>query len=231
MMDTETEHAGSWPQDTSMRERTMMLLLSLFLILLAFFVQMNVFATKDPSRADSALNSVSETFGKSSLDSGEGVVASSAGVMIIDMPYLQAVVSAMRGRDSMGAVTAKQSDGTLTVNLSLDRLFLTNTGVMHPDGVAYSQALADIMMADNSGNALRSLEIRLILPPDQLLALETLHMSDAVPIRQSAAMAMALTQAGVAIGAISTSLVRGDGPSMQLRFYSLNGAAQDAEAR
>lgn len=222
-METEVKFIEEWPQDTSVRERTMTLLLSLFLILLAFFVQMSVFATKDPSRADSAVSSVKDTFGKSLHPSDEGAINAPAGVLINDTPYLDAVISALRGRDNMGLVKSAVSDGTLTVRFLPDRLFVANTGVMHPDGILLLQKIAEAMLAGEDGDKLRSMEIRLVVPADEILNVAQRQKSNAVPVRQGSSFAIALTQAGVDPDAVSITMLAGDTPMLELLFFATAG--------
>lgn len=228
-MESEVKFAEEWPQDTSVRERTMTLLLSLFLILLAFFVQMSVFATKEPSRADSAVSSVKDTFGRSLHPSDEGRINAPAGVLISDTPFLDAVISAIRGRDNMGIVKSAVSDGILTVRLLPDRLFVANTGVMHPDGMSLLQKIAQAMLAGEDNDNLRSMEIRFIVPADEILNVAQRQRSDAVPVRQGSALAAALSHAGVSLGAISVSMLAGDAPMLELRFFATAAASWNVD--
>lgn len=214
------EVTGRAPAETPIRERNMALLLSLFLILLAFFVQMTAVSTKTPSRVDSTLSSITETFGKSAQPFPEGAIAASSGSVIRDLPYLDAVVSAARGSGDRGEVKSSRHDGTLMLRMPRERLFVAHTGVMHLEGAAFARRLAEAMIAGDISQPLRSIEIRLVAGADELAGAPQ-QTAPAAPIRQAAAFAVALSEAGVNPAAIAASVIAGPAPIVEMRFYSL----------
>jgi len=205
----------------SLRERNMTLLLSLFLILLAFFIQMTAVSDKNPSRVDSAVSSITQKFGKSANEFEDAGISAASGVLIKDMPYLDAVVSATAGMDSFGEVKSTRKDGTLTLRIAREQLFVTNTGVIHPDGVALISRLADAMTVGNNNAALRCVEIRLIAAKSELSSPAASTEVQSAPIRQAAALSQALNEAGVPSRAISAGVSHGAAPMVEMKFYAL----------
>lgn len=205
----------------SLRERNMTLLLSLFLILLAFFIQMTAVSDKNPSRVDSAVSSISQKFGKSAREFEDAGIAAASGVLVKDMPYLDAVASATTGMDSFGEVKSTRKGGTLTLRIERKHLFVTHTGVIHPEGIALISRLAGAMTSGNNSAALRCVEIRLVAAESEFSGPVTNSETQAAPIRQAAALSQALNGAGVSSLAISAGVSQGDAPMVEMKFYAL----------
>lgn len=199
----------------------------LIALLLAFFVMLYSVSAREASKVDAAVSSVTEEFARSSIVSDTGTVASKTGIVITDQDYLDAVVTTFRGRDNFGDVRQLRSnDGTLMLRLTRDQVFLPKTGVLRPEGAALIEDIAAAMLRRSPGINLRSIEVRISASPEEIAA-DTSSSGEevSVPVRQASRFARTLMEENIPAPAISTVLLAGNNPSIDLAFYTISPAS------
>ncbi len=202
-------------------------------LLLAFFVVLYSVSTREPSKVDAAVSSVSDRFAKSSVNSEFGTVASQSGVVIHDQEYLDSVVSALRGRDTRGEVIQLRSNGgTLIVRLARDKVFIPRTGVLSPEGVSLTDDIARVMAQGDAAAALPSMEVRMIATAEELAAGRD-EKTGELPVfmRQASSFARATAGRDTAAQAISAVLLEGGEAMLELAFYTIAPAGANPPAR
>lgn len=193
-------------------------------LLLAFFVMLYSVSARDPSKVDAAVSSMTEKFAKSSVISEFGTVASQTGVVVEDQEYLDSVISTIRGRDTMGEVKLLRSNsGTLMVRLSRSDIFVPRTGVLTPEGIALAQDIARAMVRRDVGETLPMVELRIVATPEEISDASASNGGEQpFIIRQVSRFARTLISENVSLQSISTVLLQGDVPTLDIAFYTLS---------
>jgi len=196
----------------------------LIALLLTFFVMLYSVSARDPSRVEATVSSVTDKFAKSRVISEFGSVASQAGVVMFDQEYLDSVISTLRGRDAIGQVKQLSvNKGTLMVRLDRDNVFVSNTGVLTPEGAAMARDIASTMLRRDVGVVLPVIEIRLTVPSEELSRVTAPDdTQSALAIRQVSRFARQLVDAQIPVESISALVLEGDTPSFDMAFYLLS---------
>ncbi|MEQ1889167.1 MAG: flagellar motor protein MotB [Alphaproteobacteria bacterium] len=193
-------------------------------LMLAFFVMLYSVSSRDPSRVEAAVSSVTEKFAKSSVISEFGTVASQTGVVVKDQDYLDSVISTIRGRDTLGEFKLlRNSGGALMVRLKRENIFVSRTGVLSPEGVLLAQDIAKAMLRRDATVALPVIELRIIATPGEI-ADEAANKDREPPvfIRQAGRFARSLIDEKVSPRSISTIVLEGEAPMLDMAFYLLS---------
>lgn len=198
----------------------------LIALLLAFFAMLYSLSARDASKVDAAVSSMTEEFARSRVVSDLEVVAARTGILITDEEFLDAVVTNIRGRDNAGQVKQLRSEGgTLLVRLTRDELFLPKTGVLRPEGILLIKDIADAMLRPSAVVGFRSVEVRITRTPEEAAAAVSDKAADvSIPVRQVSSFARALVEADVPAPAISTVILDGKNPNVELAFYTITSA-------
>lgn len=204
------------PQAAGATQNTV-IFLSLFLILLAFFIMLNSIATRDPSKVDSAVSSLTDSFARSKFRAPEGYVPSKAGNILRDSTILDAVHSLLLAAESWAGLEASSAHGVLLANFDRETLFIAKTAVLKPESVSLIQGLAQALSAnERAGQAVVE------------IAVHTMRIGEIsqatpmpVPLRQSIALANEFERWGVLPQNVSVSVVAGGPAKVQLAFFTL----------
>ncbi len=203
----------------------------LMALMLTFFVMLFSLSSNDPSKVDSTVSSLTEKFSKSELARSVGIISSQTGIVIRDQAYLDAVISTIRGGDTAGEVKMiQQQDGTLMVRLEREKIFVSRTGVLSPDGLLMIRDLAKAMTRPDASIALPMVEIRVIGNAQEFSESDERNTFESpVIIRQASRFARTLIEADVSPKSISTVILEADTPMIEVAFYAIsapdNGAA------
>lgn len=201
-------------------------------LLLAFFVMLYSVSARDPSKVDATVSSMTEKFAKSSVLSEFGTVASQTGVVLEDQEYLDSVISTIRGRDTMGEIKLLRSNkGTLMVRLRRSDIFVPRTGVLTPGGLALVQDIAKAMVRRDVGVTLPMIELRIVATPEETSDATAVDATEQpFIIRQVSRFAQSLIGENVPPQSISTAVLQGDAPMLDIAFYTLSDIERQATA-
>ncbi|MFZ5915179.1 MAG: flagellar motor protein MotB [Pseudomonadota bacterium] len=202
----------------------------LIALMLTFFVMLYTISSREPSKVDAAVSSVNEKFAISRIFSGNGLMAAKSGIVLTEQEYLDDVITTIRGRSAFGEIkTVLSGDGTLTARIERDGLFVPRTGVLTAEGREFAQEISRILLKQNSGVALRSMDIRLTAPVEEIDSATLAPVTEApAVIRQAGSFIKELTDAGVSGKVISASVIPGEKPELLLLFYSATAPGADA---
>ena len=201
-------------------------------LLLAFFVMLYSVSARDPSKVDAAVSSMTEKFAKSSVISEFGKVVSQTGVVLQDQEYLDSVISTLRGRDNIGEVKLLRSnEGTLMVRLDRTNIFVPRTGVLTPAGAAMAQDIATAIVRRDVGETLPVIERRIGVAPDEMAGVTTANDTEQpFIIRQVSRFAQTLMDANVSPLSISTVVLEGEAPGLDIAFYTVSDVEKRSTA-
>lgn len=193
-------------------------------LMLTFFVMLYSVSSRDPSRVDSTLSSVTQRFAKSSIESNFGNISSQTGSVLLDQEYIDSVLSMIRGRDTLGEIKLTQSTiGTLMVRLEMDKVFIPRTGILSEEGLSLVNDIARVMLRPDAVVALPMIEIRVSGTAKELSGdMPDTGIEAPVPIRQASRIARTLIDARVPSGAISTLALESDSPYLDIAFYTVS---------
>ncbi len=204
------------PQAAGAAQNTVVFL-SLFLILLAFFIMLNSIATRDPSKVDSAVSSLTESFARSKFRAPEGYVPSKIGNILRDSAMLNEIHTRLLASESWADLDVSSARGVLLANFDRDKLFIAKTAVLKPDAVSLIQGLAQALSAQAAeGRGVVEITVH---------AMRIGNIAEAVPLpvpmRQSMALANEFERWGVLPRNIAVSVVSGTSPKARMAFFSL----------
>lgn len=197
-------------------------------LMLTFFVVLYTISARDPSKSDAAVSSVNDKFAVSRIFSGNGLMAAKSGIVLTEQKYLDDVVTMIRGRSNLGEIkTSLSGNGILTARIARDRLFIPRTGVLSPDGKEFAREIAHVLLEQNSGISLRSMEVRISAPADEIDSATSGNEAEApVIIRQAGSFVSELTELRVLPSAISVLVTPADTSEVVLLFYSAAPAGE-----
>lgn len=204
------------PQTAGTTQNTVVFL-SLFLILLAFFIMLNSIATRDPSKVDSAVSSLTESFAQSKFRAPAGYVPSKVGNILRDSAILNAVQSQLQAAESWAGLEASSAHGVLLVNFDREKLFIAKTAVLKPEAASLIQGLAQALSANaNEGQGVVEIAVH---------AMRIGEVTQATPmpvaVRQSTAIANEFERWGVRPQNLSVSVIANGRAKVQLAFFTL----------
>lgn len=207
--ETEPQAAGA--------AQNIVVFLSLFLILLAFFIMLNSVATRDPSKVDSAVSSLTESFARSKFRAPEGYVPSKIGNILRDSAMLNEIHARLLASESWADLEVSSAHGVLLANFDRDKLFIAKTAVLKPDAVSLIQGLAQAL-SDQAAEGRGIVEITV-----HAMRLGSIGQTAPlpVPMRQSTALAVEFERWGVLPRNIAVSVVSGTRPEARMAFFVL----------
>lgn len=196
----------------------------LIALMLTFFVMLYSVSSRDPSRVDSTVSSLTEQFAKSSVISDFGTISSQTGSVLLDQEYLDSVLSMIRGRDRLGEIKLiRSTGGTLMVRLERDKVFIPRTGILSEEGLSLVNDIAKMMLRPDAVVALPMIEIRISGATNELSeGMPDAGIEAPVPVRQASRIARALIDGRVLSDAISTLILESDSPHLDIAFYTVS---------
>ncbi len=224
------EHGMSITPPRPIRQGWIVTFSDLIALMLTFFVMLYSLSSRDPSKVDSTVSSLTEKFAKSTVKAEFGTVASQTGVVMLDQKYLDAMVSTLRGRDAAGEVKLLRGEnGTLVVRLNREKIFIPRTGVLSPEGRLVVLDIARAMLRPDAGVALPMIEIRIAGVPEEFSE-DAANMGSEAPViaRQASRFARTLTDADVPPQSISIVVLEGDAPKLEIAFYAISSPEDGA---
>lgn len=202
-----------WPERS---DNTTSLFLSLYLLLLAFFIVLNTISETRDERVAEAVNSVKETFRNYSPPSREFLEsAANPDSMIAAEIYLEDIRNVFSAHLKNAKFQLK-TDGTLLRTLvPADELFESGSERMAPATGRLMDAIANGLGTARSGTRR---EIEILIGSGETLP-ETNALGRVLVLRRSSAFARALRARGVAGNSIASGLRAGDPNTVELTFY------------
>lgn len=199
---------------------SLVLMLSLFLLLLVFFIVLNAQTVRRPERTGAVMASVERSFPDFAIDArlrdGTDPVASRSGTVFAaerlhEMGELFATAIAVARVDSVAP------GRLLEVRLPADALFLPGTANLRPDRQGLIDRIALALRAERPGERMEV---------DALLAIDEGAPSQPPgPVRRAGALARALTGDGAPVGSVTVGVERGASGSVRFLF-SLRAAGE-----
>ena len=190
------------------RNSLLLQVLSLYLLLLAFFVVLNTISRVEDARRQAVSGSLSETFSSAGIPSDRTVrFTSNEGEFLGDAPFLERLGSLIKTEFSFAEVTQTTAGSLLEVTFSQNKLFVSDANVIAPE----RRALIDEVAA-----ALRTVR------PEWHYDVEILAGADpgnALAMARAASLAKLFVAAGVQKRRVLAGLVRGDPGNLRLRFH------------
>ncbi|MFT5438805.1 MAG: hypothetical protein ACI9MJ_000666 [Alphaproteobacteria bacterium] len=190
------------------RNPLLLQVLSLYLLLLAFFVVLNTISRVEDGRRQAVSGSLSETFASVGIPSDRTIrFTSNEGELLGDAAYLQRLGSLIKTEFSIAKVTQTTAGRLLEVTFSLNELFVSDANVIAPERRP---------LIDNVAAALRTVR------PEWRYDVEILVGADpgnALAMARAASLAKLFVAAGIQKRRILAGLVRGDPGNLRLRFH------------
>jgi hypothetical protein len=190
------------------RNPLLLQVLSLYLLLLAFFVVLNTISRVEDGRRQAVSGSLSETFASVGIPSDRTIrFTSNEGELLGDAAYLQRLGSLIKTEFLIAKVTQTTAGRLLEVTFSLNELFVSDANVIAPERRP---------LIDNVAAALRTVR------PEWRYDVEILVGADpgnALAMARAASLAKLFVAAGIQKRRILAGLVRGDPGNLRLRFH------------
>jgi hypothetical protein len=199
--------SGSAPKD----QHGTVVLMSLYLILVAFFVMLNSMAQLEESRMEDAMGSVKAEFRNELLivDAGPTIPLDS-GLSVAVATYHDEVRRVFEDNLPIDHVDPERRGDILSFAVPADDLFRPGEVAARPRGRTFLAAMADSLMRARPG--LRA-EVEMVLGTGVALPDNNTGGGDegaAFELHRATSLAHALRRRGVGAAAISTGLVPGD---------------------
>lgn len=202
-----------WPEPS---DNTVSLFLSLYLLLLAFFIVLNTISETRDARVAKAVYSVKETFQDYSPPSQE-ILESAANPdsMIASEVYLEDVRNVFSAH-LKNAKFQKKTDGTLLRTIvPAEELFESGSARLTPATGTLMDAIANGLGTSRVGTRR---EIEMLIGSGEKLP-DVDDLGRVLEIRRSSAFSRALRARGVAGNSISSGVRAGDPNTVEITFY------------
>ena len=192
---------------------TTSLYLSLYLIVLAFFIVLNAVSHREQGRASAVLGSIGASFSEpaspatGSLESGRGPGAFAA----VDQ-FETAVREVFEAALPLVVVTPNQPFQQMILEVPSDAVFAPASASIRADGSGLINRLAKILGRDDPGQRF-AVEALLVAPAGEPIA------AGGVAAARAGALARALEAGGVPPHRISAGVTEGDVPVLRLSFF------------
>lgn len=198
----------------------LVLLLSLFLLLLVFFIVLNAQSVRRPARTGAVLASVERSFPDFAIDArlrdGTDPVASRSGT-VFAAERLHEMGELFATAVAVARVGSVKPGRLLEVWLPVDALFLPGTATLRPDRQGLLDRIAGSLRSDRPGERMEV---------DALLAIDEGAPSQPPgPVQRAGALARALTGDGAPPGSVTVGVERGDAGTIRFLF-SLRAAGE-----
>lgn len=185
-------------------DRTTHIFVSLFLILMAFFMVMNAISNQVTARAEAVLESVYTTFRKTHAPNSDEIDLLAAEKLDIhSQEFYEAVQGVLAGLVDFPGTFASQGGDVLEAELTPLVLFVRGRAEVRADQTLFMNALADFLKKQGA-NEEREVEIRFSANPQALQAAAT---ERELVVRRAAVFARELEDRGVPARAIATGIV------------------------
>jgi outer membrane protein OmpA-like peptidoglycan-associated protein len=186
------------------KDRTSQVFVSLFLILIAFFMVMNAVSNQVTARADAVMESVYTTFRKTHAPNSDEIdLLASAKLDIHSDEFYEAVQGLLAGLLDFPGTFASQGGDVLEAELLPSVLFARGQIHVRADQTLFLNSLADFLKKEDAGEE-RTVEIRFSASPQTLL---TAAPEQELVVLRAAAFARELEDRGVPARSISAGLM------------------------
>lgn len=199
---------------------SLVLMLSLFLLLLVFFIVLNAQTVRRPERTGAVLASVERSFPDFAIDprlrDGTDPVASRSGT-VFAAERLHEMGELFATAIAVARVESVEPGRLLEVRLPADALFLPGSATLRPDRQGLIDRIALALRAERPGERMEL---------DALLAIDEGAPSQPPgPVQRAGALARALTGDGAPAGSVTVGVERGAAGSVRFLF-SLRAAGE-----
>lgn len=199
------------------RDPNAYVLLSLYLLLLAFFIVLNVISKEELTRADAAIGSVTSTFRTDSAVNVDEIAASNtAGLFKSRAVFFSGVQKLFEQALPVAKFNLVHDGAVLRTSLAVSKVFRSEQPVFHSRSVPLLDGIANAISAGTPGIRYE-MEVLIrtgpVLPqgPGAVRTLET---------RRAIAFAEALRKRGAPPPSIRVGVMPGDPGELQLSFYA-----------
>lgn len=199
------------------RDPTVFVFLSLYLLLLAFFVLLNAISKKESARAEMAIGSLTSTFRTSVDVSVDQLVAStSAGVFRARAVFFADVKKLFEQTLPIADFEAVQRGTVLRTELSIAEIFRPERAQLHSKSGPLLDGIANSISGGVSGIRY---EMELLIGTGPVLP-QGAGAHQSMAVRRAGAFARELRARGVPPEAIRVGVMPGDLGQLQLSFYA-----------
>lgn len=186
------------------KDRTSQIFVSLYLLMIAFFMVMNAVSNQVTAKADAVMESVYTTFRKTHAPNSDEIdLLASAKLDIHSDEFYEAVQGLLAGLLDFPGTFASQGGDVLEAELVPSVLFPRGKVNVRPDQTLFLNSLADFLKKEDASEE-RTVEIRFSAPLQTLLS--SAPEQELVVLR-AAAFARELEDRGVPARSISAGLV------------------------
>jgi len=207
-----TPTAGSGPK----RDNSTIALLSLYLLLLAFFILLNSISQREHTRTAAAIGSLDATFSAKKpmafdLDSQTTETATKSHPDTFQIRLLQIFQTEL----PLARYEVVERGSVMRIILPADNLFARNSANVRPSRVSVLDGIADALQSDVK-NVRREVEF-MVGVGEAMPAVET--ATGALFVSRAGAFARALINRGVPQNRVRAGLLPGNDGHVQLTFY------------
>ena len=210
------------------RDWTTTVFVSLYLVLLAFFLVLNALSTKEESKVRVVLESIDAKFrGPFYADSGVIDVQHRNGVIRIKNDALDDIGVLLRGIAIISGGDGEADGDVLHVTVSTHKLFPPRAAVIRSKQNGLLDSLAEILRQGESGDPI---DTSIVVETGPQLPAANAPNED-LSARRAAALSDALTSRSVPTSTVSAGLGTGDATMTVLTFKRRRQAVPDQGAR
>ena len=212
-MELHDDQKIEWPERT---DKTIFLFLSLYLLLLAFFILLNTISHTRDERVAEAVESVKETFRDYSPPSREFLEsAANPDSMIAAEAYLDDIRNVFSAQLQNIKFQMKTDGSLLRALVPVDQVFAENSEQLVPQARRLLNAIATGLGSSRPGTR-REVEV-IIGTGDQFPEVE--NLGQLLELRRASALARGLRTHGVDGKSVVGGLRQGDTELVQMTFY------------
>ena len=194
----------SLPESDGGADQTVQVFVSLYLILMAFFMVMNSISNQVTSKADAAVESVYTTFRKTYAPNTKEIdLLAKQKLELYSSEFYEQAKGVFADLVDFPGRYASQGGNVLEAELPTAVLFAKNDIHIRADQTRFFNQLADFLRRQNEGEE-RDIEIRLAVSP---AVMDAERPEQELPVLRAAAFARELEDRGVAASSISTGVV------------------------
>ncbi len=188
------------------------LFLSLYLILLAFFIVLNAISTLEEAKTEAATNSLSRTFNSILVRPSDQTFTSQAGQVLATQEFIAEITRLFETAIQAVQIELVQPGQVLAVSFHPDSLFQYDDTTLRPGRMPMLQRMVASLAAEPPGYSYDMEAIFGLPGPDA-----PLPVTPTLAIRRATALARVLEQHGMPPGKLAVGL--GPEPPNTLTFY------------
>ncbi len=216
------------PSGADGADRSVQIFVSLYLILIAFFMVMNSISNQETVRAAAAMDSVSTAFKKIHLPKVNVVdLLAKKQLDVHSDEFYQEVKGVLAGLIDFPGKYPSPGGNVMRVEMPAETLFKGTAAHVRADQTRFMNALADLLTREGT-NERREIEILFTAPPGFMTGDAPWH---SLFVRRAANIAADLEDRGVPGGQVSAGLVEGDRATIWLVFSSRRSDVLDRDQR